>query len=136
MIAPMTRVVALFTLVLLVAGCGGGSTTPSDSPNGRLAANLRVTVVASPVCPVERIPPDPACAPRPVEGAVLQISGTAETEIRSGVDGLAAARLAPGDYLLTPEPVEGLLGVAAPQTFTIGAEEVAELVVDYDTGIR
>src|SRR5664280_2442019 len=33
------------------------------------------TATAGPVCPVERYPPDPACAPRPVAGATITVHG-------------------------------------------------------------
>ena len=44
--------------------------------------------------------------------------------------------LAPGRYTLIPQPVEGLLGTAAPVTLEIGAATTTELTVVYDTGIR
>jgi hypothetical protein len=37
--------------------------------------------VAGPVCPVERIPPDPACADRPVAGAVIVIRDAGGAEV-------------------------------------------------------
>jgi len=97
-------------------------------------------VTAGPVCPVERIPPDPACAPRPVAGAVLVVSDPFGHEVAratSDASGGFSIALPPGRYLLTPQPVEGLLGTAPPVevTITTGGPP-ASLEIEYDTGIR
>jgi hypothetical protein len=116
---------------LLLASC----TPPSGAsyPVGGRA-------VAGPVCPVERIPPDPACAPRPVVGAVLVISAADGHEVAratTGTDGRWTLTLPAGAYMLTPQPVEGLLGNASPLQFTVGATgSSVGLDVTYDTGIR
>jgi hypothetical protein len=129
---------ALLLSVLLVAAAGCAGATPAPDESGRLAADLRLTVTSSPTCPVETTPPDPACAPRPVAGAQIRIEGPGLDEtIAAGADGVAAARLEPGDYTATPLPVDGLMGTADPFTFTIGADyAVVARDVRYDTGIR
>jgi len=96
--------------------------------------------VAGPVCPVERNPPDPSCAPRPVGGAVLVVSGPDGHEVARATtdsDGRWALALPPGAYVLTPEPVNGLLGVAPPIQFDVSAAgSSVSLDGTYDTGIR
>ena len=98
-------------------------------------------VTASPVCPVERDPPDPACAPRPVEGAVPIVTDTTGRDVArvtSGAGGRYVMSLAPGAYEMAPQPVEGLMGTPGPITVRVtGPGEVPQRVdVAYDTGIR
>ncbi len=50
--------------------------------------------------------------------------------------GLFRLGLLPGDYTLVPQPVEGLMGTAAPMPFTVTDGDETFLDVGYDTGIR
>jgi hypothetical protein len=101
---------------------------------------VRGSVTAGPTCPVATDPPDPACADRPVAGAILVITDAAGQEVvrvTSDVDGAFAVGLAPGSYRLTASPVEGLVGTPAPISFEVEAgQPMAVLQVAYDTGIR
>jgi len=104
------------------------------------ATGVRGTVTAGPTCPVETQPPDPACAERPVAGAVLVFTTAAGAEVArvtSAADGTFTVELAPGAYHLTAEPVEGLMGTPAPMDVEVEAgQPMTELQVSYDTGIR
>ena len=124
---------ALLVLVLVgMVGCQ----QPADAATG----TLRGEVLAGPVCPVVTEPPDPDCADRPVPGAelVIEVGGGDGGQVRVIADenGLFETVLAPGRYTLIPQPVEGLLGTAAPVILEIGAATTTELTVVYDTGIR
>jgi len=93
---------------------------------------------AGPVCPVER-PDDPACAPRPVGGAVLVIRTADGSEIARFVtdaNGGFGQELPVGEYVLEAQPVQGLMGTPAPIPFRVAEGRAAELDVSYDTGIR
>ena len=98
------------------------------------------TVTAGPTCPVVTDPPDPSCADRPVDGAVLVVTTLAGVEVgrtTSDAEGHFALSLAPGAYRLEPQPVEGLMGTAAPVEFSVElGTPPLDLVVGYDTGIR
>ena len=75
------------------------------------AGVIEVRAVAGPVCPVETVPPDPACEPRPVAGApifvmpadgrdVVVAQGTTDEDGLVRLDGgllAAAVGLAPDD---------------------------------------
>ena len=104
------------------------------------ATGVRGTVTAGPTCPVERDPPDPDCAARPVAGAVLVFTDAQGAEVArttSAADGTFTVELAPGAYRLTAEPVEGLMGTPEPMDVEVEAgQPIAELQVSYDTGIR
>lgn len=104
------------------------------------ATGVRGTVTAGPTCPVERDPPDPACAERAVARAVLVFADEDGTEVErttSAADGTFTVELAPGAYRVTAEPVNGLMGTPAPMDVEVVAGQPwTELQVSYDTGIR
>jgi len=104
------------------------------------ATGVHGTVTAGPTCPVERDPPDPDCAARPVGGAVLVFTDADGTEVARGTsaaDGTFTVELAPGSYRVTAQPVEGLMGTPAPMDVEVEAGgPMTELQVSYDTGIR
>lgn len=113
----------------------------TDEGDSLPAANPVMGVaVAGPVCPVERIPPDPSCADQPVFGAVMVVKGSGGVEVArtsTDADGRFELKLEPGRYLLEPQAVDGLLGTAAAQEIVVGiGEPMPELTVAYDTGIR
>jgi hypothetical protein len=123
---------------LLVAALAGmfGSCTPGATTG----IAVPIHVQAGPVCPVERVPPDPACADRPVPGALLLIADASGSQVVTGTSDAAGdlvVRLEPGTYLVTPQRAPGVMGTAAPMTLQVVAgASPAPLVVVYDTGIR
>lgn len=115
---------------------GGGGPSPAGGP-----PRITGTVTAGPVCPVERNPPDPSCAPRPVAGAVIVGTDAAGNEVgrattaEDGTYELVVGKT--GTILLTPQPVQGYMGTAPPVTVTLaGPGDVAVVDLAYDTGIR
>ena len=108
------------------------------SPLGT-TGGLAGQVLAGPTCPVQQEPLDPACADRPVPGAVLVVFDARQreaTRITTNPNGYFQVALDPGIYLIEPRPVEGLLGTATPFEVEIRAGVTHEVVVSYDTGIR
>lgn len=140
--------IAATALMLLVSGCAGtptqASPTPAPLPATSTAGAAHRTGIggvatAGPVCPVEKNPPDPACAPRPVPGAVLvirDVSGTEVARVTTGADGTFFADLAAGGYVVEPQAVEGLMGTAGPQSVTVNDGVASTIQIGYDTGIR
>ena len=104
------------------------------------ATGVRGVVTAGPTCPVVTDPPDPACADRPVAGAVLVFTDADGAEVArttSQADGTFSVELAPGVYRLVAQPVEGLMGTPAPIDFQVeDGQPMTEIPVLYDTGIR
>ena len=98
------------------------------------------TVTAGPACPVEASPLPSACAPRPVEGAVITVSTPDQGEwgrATTGPDGHYAITLhGYGTVTVTALPVRGLLRVPAPVTVTVDSYQTARVDLQYDTGIR
>lgn len=119
-------------VVAILAACQAPASQPAE-------AEVSGVAQAGPVCPVERQPPDPACADRPVAGATLVVTrnGDEVTRTTSAADGTFHLRLAPGEYQVVPQPVQGMMGTAQPIALTVrSGKPVAPLVVAYDTGIR
>ena len=122
-----------------VARDGDVELTKEDGDPVPGATGVQGTVTAGPTCPVETIPADPACAPRPVAGAVLVFTDADGRELKrvtSARDGSFTIELPPGVYQVMAQAVEGLMGTPAPMEVEVGAGEPAELQVSYDTGIR
>lgn len=129
---------ALLAAVLILAACQPATASPSGTG---ATGTLEIEVVAGPVCPVERDPPDPGCEPRPVEGARILVQPGDGREVVVGeattdTDGHATVDLAPGDYRVVGLDVEGLMGRPDPPTVTVGAGETVTVMLAYDTGIR
>lgn len=117
-------------LALFIAGCRGA---PADGPGVWIGAQ------AGPTCPVEQVPPDPACHSRPVAGAtILIVDGQGNTVARVVTDaaGNAFAPVPEGSYVVQPQPVEGLMGGAEQVPITVAGDVPTGVVVVYDTGIR
>jgi hypothetical protein len=109
------------------------------SPFGAGRTGIGGVAVAGPVCPVETVPPDPACAPRPVANATLVIRDAGGSEVArvvTAVDGSFFVELPAGEYLVEPQPVEGLLGTAGSQSVSVVDGSAATIQLDFDTGIR
>lgn len=141
----MKSVDSLFTpgrrsaiFVLLAAALIAAGTSCGPSRTALRDFVVTGTVLAGPTCPVERIPPDPGCADRPVSGAeIIFVDGAGNSVSRasSDADGRFSISLPPGRYTLNPQPVQGLLGTAATQVILISNANV-EVTLRYDTGIR
>ncbi len=119
-----------------------GSPLASDVLTQRAAAatwtGVGGLVTAGPTCPVER-PGDPACAPRPVDGAELLVTGADGSRVgraTTAADGLFRLDLDAGDYTLVPQPVQGLMGTEQPVPFSVRSGAETFLEIGYDTGIR
>ncbi len=103
------------------------------------AANVHGQVLLGPTCPVERIPPDPACAPKPyvttVDVFTARDTAHPYRTQRTSVSGAFNFILGPGAYVLraqsgspyprcTDSPIKVSSGVSQ------------EVILNCDTGIR
>ena len=119
-----------------------GDPVPADawpSHGSGTRTGIGGTATAGPVCPVERNPPDPSCAPRPVVGAVVVIrraSGAEAARVTTGADGAFFANVPPGVYVVEAQPAKGLMGTPGPQSVTVNEGVTSTIKLDYDTGIR
>jgi hypothetical protein len=130
------RALVVPLLALVLAACSTSSSQASHP-----AYEIAGLAVAGPTCPVEPANPAPGeCDPRPVGGATLVVTddaGRPVLTLTTGEDGRFTASLPAGDYILTPQPMDGLMGGASPVPFTVEATDPPmDLVIAYDTGIR
>ncbi len=140
-------------VVVLVAACRPWGASPSPAVPSPLTSPTvapspaggppKVTgmVTAAPVCPVEQSPPNPACAPRPVAGAVIVVTNLAGEELgrtMSAADGSYELVVGvTGMVRITALPVTGLMGQPPPVEVTLDTPTSVERVdLEYDTGIR
>jgi hypothetical protein len=122
-------------LALLLVACGTSGAAPSAPPG----TGLSITAAAGPTCPVETIPPDPACAPRPVAGATILVKdgqGKTVATLVTDPTGTASAALPAGNYVVEPQPADGLMGTAESQQVTVVNGTITPVLLAYDTGIR
>ncbi len=109
----------------------GGSILPYQS-------GVRGTVTLGPTCPVERIPLDPACAPKPFATAItVYHAGVSTPFIIGNSDSKGTFRFAlpPGDYVLKAGS-GGVLPRCADATVTVPPSGDATTAISCDSGIR
>ena len=121
-------------------GQKGQSGDPLPFALSRGATGIWGVALAGPTCPVDRQPPLPGCAPRPVAGAVVVIQDAAGTQVASTTtraDGTFEVEVGPGAYRILPQAVPGMLGTAQPTEVTVQAGKATSgITLSYDTGIR
>jgi hypothetical protein len=142
-------------LGMVIAGCsaGGSPATGASGPPAATGATSsqpppsatpRITgrTVAGPTCPVAKNPPDPACADRPVAGAVVVVRNGAGAEIArmtTAADGSFAVMVpGGGSYTVEAQPHKGLMRAPAATVVTLPNDAAAsvDVTLTYDTGIR
>lgn len=102
-------------------------------------ATTTISLSSGPHCPVERLPRDPDCAPRPVVGAEVSVFDPRATLVAGGesdANGQVVFELPAGAYFVEVEPIEGLMGKPEAQAFSVVGGHSAGLLFIYDTGIR
>jgi hypothetical protein len=103
---------------------------------GTGGTGVRGTAHVGPTCPVERTPPDPACADRAYAGrfVVETVGGNRVAEFTSASDGSYSVALPPGSYQV--RLVDGnAMPSMAPQPFTV-RDGWSQLDLALDSGIR
>ena len=116
----------------------GDAVPPSAWPSPK--TGIIVTAHAGPTCPVETVPPDPGCAPRPVSEAMIDVrdaNGRSIARQATDLAGSAFLEVPPGAYRVTIEDsADGFIAAPEAQDVQIGAEAVATVAFAFDTGIR
>jgi hypothetical protein len=124
----------LIGLIVVLGACGAASGRVPDS-------GIAGRVVAAPTCPLERVPPLPGCAPRPLAVTLRfrRLGGAIRaTTIHTGADGRFRVPLTPGRYLVVALPRAGSPFPRPPGdiTETVHPHRFAFVTITYDTGIR
>jgi hypothetical protein len=112
------------------------SATKRIAGNGNVVGN----VFLGPVCPVERIPPDPACAPKPYTAPITIWStwtGSPYQPVQTDVNGVFKLSLPPGAYSMAASPATG--GSPYPRCavskILVVTKKTQNVTVNCDTGI-
>lgn len=128
----MPKLAALFLVLLALSAC-------ADDTGRDTEVIVTGYVHAGPMCPVESVPPDPACDDRSVAGAVILVINSVGVTVAEPVtdeDGRFTVALDPGEYRFVPQAVDGLMGTAPEQIVVVTESGAAPLDFAYDTGIR
>lgn len=126
---------SLLTGLLFASGC--------DKQNPQEGGFLTGKISIGPICPVERIPPDPGCLPTAETYKAYPVGvWTANGERRAAqlspaLDGSYKTPLEPGHYLVILENNRrGVGGSNLPAEVTITSLEDTNFDINIDTGIR
>lgn len=130
----LARQVAAFSAAcLLLNAC---------AEDGQQMGHLEGLVVSGPTCPAEPDDESPStgCEDQPVAGATIVVraqDGGKAVSVATDETGAYNIELTPGDYLVVPQEVQGLLGTPEPTRATLVAGQATTMVpLRYDTGIR
>lgn len=98
-------------------------------------SGVRGSVSMGPTCPVERDPPDPACADRPYSTSIsISHNGATFAVAQSALDGTYSIALPPGAYTLHTTGNKMLR--CAPVDVVVPAAGYVRADISCDTGIR
>jgi hypothetical protein len=121
--------------LLLFGGC--------DKATNHEAGYLSGTISIGPICPVERIPPDPACLPtaetyKAYPVGVYTSDGKARIkQLNPSLNGNFTSELAPGTYRVVLESTQKSVGGSnLPAYVIIISSDTTILNISIDTGIR
>ena len=127
--------------------CPDGSAVGRSGPNCEFAScpvpsskksGISGVVTLSPTCPVERIPPDPNCAPKPYAttiGIIRPGWDVAFPQIQSDANGAFSVQLEPGTYTLQAHG-GNLLPRCGDVSVTVKSKQYTKVEISCDTGIR
>jgi hypothetical protein len=130
-----TLVAILLTWIAVMSGC--------DSKKTLVAGILEGTISIGPICPVETIPPDPACLPTAETYKAYPVSvftsdgKTKIAQLMPSLDGSYTSELSAGDYLIVLERAKNNIGGSnLPVMVSITSQDKTLLNINIDTGIR
>jgi len=114
-----------------------------DKEKGLNSGWLEGTISIGPICPVEKIPPDPACMPtaetyKAYPVSVYTLNGEIKiAQLNPSLDGSFNTELPPGNYQVVLETANKYVGGSnLPSEVTIVSQEKTILSINIDTGIR
>ena len=126
---------AFLVAIFLASGC--------DNHTTRETGVLEGVISIGPICPVEKIPPDPGCLPTAETFKAYPVSvWTANGNIKiapvnPSLDGSFIIELAAGNYLVLLEKEKNNIGGSnLPVGVTVISEKTTLLNITIDTGIR
>ena len=104
------------------------------------SSGIHGKVLLGSTCPVERVPPDPACADRPYQtrlAATTADQARVIKEFSSDTKGIFSIELPPGEYAIRPVANANILPrCGSTDPITVKTNTYTEATVYCDTGIR
>lgn len=114
-----------------------------DKKENQIPGFLEGKISIGPICPVERVPPDPACLPtaetyKAYPVSVWTSNGKRKVaQINPSLDGTFTAEVAAGNYLVILENGQNRIGSSnLPVEISIISRNITTLNINIDTGIR
>lgn len=127
--------IVFLTAVLFISGCDKRMTLEPGYLEG--------VISIGPICPVERVPPDPACLPtaetyKAYPVSVFSSDGRRKIlQLNPSLDGSFITELAPGNYLVVLDKAQNYIGGSnLPVEVSISTQDKTLLNINIDTGIR
>ncbi len=123
-------------LILIASTMCNCTDLPFDQ---NLDSGVEGIVLAGPQCPVQGPDVGDECDDQPYQATIIVRSEDGSTEIirfTAEDDGAFRQPLAPGSYLLDPQPGENGFPFAEDQLVTVTEGQFTEITILYDTGIR
>ena len=134
----MTRGRAPFVFAVLLIGllAAGWSCDDGDTRYFPLDSGIKGTVTIGPMCPV--VQENSPCPDEPYQADIVieDSRGDEVLSFESGEDGAFRVDLAPGTYVLIPQPGESGLPFAEEQQIEVVTGAYTPVEVQYDSGIR
>ena len=130
-------VLLAFSIVQSAAWATAAPATKQAISHSRVSGR----VVLSPVCPVEHLPPDPACAPKPYKTILQirsQVNGRVYRTLATSALGTFSLLMAPGRYILQLRQGAYVSKYprCTPVNFVVLPKTALKLLMNCDTGIR
>jgi len=120
----------IIALLFLLLAC--------QAPQAKGVLEGRVHI--GPICPVERMPPDPNCQPSEATyqawPMVISHNSVKVANAVAGKDGTFRVELPPGTYVVELEKQQHFGKGTLPATVEIKSKETTTLEINIDTGIR
>jgi len=127
--------IAFLTGLLFITGC--------DKLRTQETGFLEGVISIGPICPVERVPPDPGCLPtaetyKSYPVSIMTSDGRKKiAQINPALDGSFTMELVSGNYLIILENGQNRIGSSnLPVEISITPQNKTLLNIDIDTGIR
>lgn len=127
--------------------CPDGSYVGRTGPNCEFAdcpaienSGIKGIALLGPMCPVERIPPDPQCADRPYKTSLIATNADQSQIIKqfdSDADGKFSVNLPLGEYMISSADTAKIFSRCSSQgLIKVDKNKYTEITLYCDTGIR
>jgi hypothetical protein len=127
--------------------CPDGSYVSRTGPNCEFAecpavklSGITGTALLGPMCPVEKIPPDPKCADRPYKTDLVATSPDGTQifqQFSSDTNGKFSVDLVPGEYAISSSNSGNIFSHCSSQgTIKVEKGKYTDITLHCDTGIR